>query len=171
MMCLYAQVYPASVPNYLGGKGWMSCDVIRQSQMILIGGQFTNASAPECDVPKIGGQHGLLLGQENVELGAWWHGIVDNTTGYRVPDQIVAHVGGEYVSYIRSSGSSKANTTTVLKAMLQQQHRHRASSRTTCPYTSNRQPRQHHGQRQGPYQQQRQRDQQANQNPRTILAP
>ncbi|KAJ4985569.1 cell wall anchored protein [Stagonosporopsis vannaccii] len=91
-------IYPESVPNYLGGKAWMSCDVIRDSQMIIIGGQYTNTSSTECDVPKIGGQHGLLLGQEAIEQRAWWHAVQDNTTGYRVPDNIVALIGGEYVS-------------------------------------------------------------------------
>jgi hypothetical protein len=100
MVHSHAQVYPASVPNYIGGKGWMSCDVIRESQMIIIGGYLTNTSAPECDVPKIGGQHGLLLGQESVEVSAWWHGLMDNVTGYRVPDKVVTLIGGEYVFFI-----------------------------------------------------------------------
>jgi hypothetical protein len=75
----------------------MSCDVIRESQMLIIGGQKPNASMTDCDVPKIGGQHGLLLGQEATEQGVWWHAVQDNTTGYRVPDKIVSLVGGEYV--------------------------------------------------------------------------
>ncbi|KZM21117.1 hypothetical protein ST47_g7743 [Ascochyta rabiei] len=65
--------YAALVPNYLGGKAWTSCDVIRESQMLFVGGQIPNASLAECDVPKIGGQHGLLLG---------------------VPDKIISFVGG-----------------------------------------------------------------------------
>lgn len=91
----WALVYPATVPNYLGGKAWMSCDVIRDSQMLFIGGEIPNTSLTECDVPKIGGQHGLLLGQEAEEEGVWWHAIQDNTTGYRVPDKIVSLVGGK----------------------------------------------------------------------------
>ena len=75
----------------------MSCDIIRESQMIVLGGQIPNASLSECDVPKIGGQHGFLLGQESTEVGAWWHAIMDNTTGYRVPEKIVSLVGGKYV--------------------------------------------------------------------------
>lgn len=75
----------------------MSCDVIRDSQMLFVGGQIPNVSLTACDVPTIGGQHGLLLGQEATEEGAWWHGIQDNTTGYRVPDKIVSLVGGKYV--------------------------------------------------------------------------
>ncbi|KAF1364389.1 hypothetical protein EJ07DRAFT_99341 [Lizonia empirigonia] len=87
-------VYPAAVPNYFGGKAWMSCNVIRDSQMLFVGGQIPNVSLTACDVPTIGGQHGLLFGQEATEEGAWWHGIQDNTTGYRVPDKIVSLVGG-----------------------------------------------------------------------------
>lgn len=63
--------------------------------MLFIGGEIPNTSLTECDVPKIGGQHGLLLGQEAEEEGVWWHAIQDNTTGYRVPDKIVSLVGGK----------------------------------------------------------------------------
>ncbi|KAH6614895.1 hypothetical protein C7974DRAFT_442924 [Boeremia exigua] len=87
-------IYPSSIPNYFGGKTGMSCNVIRESQMLIIGGQISNASLTGCDVPKIGGQHGLLLGQEAVEQGVWWHGVQDNTTGYRVPDTIISLIGG-----------------------------------------------------------------------------
>ncbi|KAF9692450.1 hypothetical protein EKO04_009691 [Ascochyta lentis] len=62
--------------------------------MLFIGGQISNVSLTECDIPKIGGQHGLLLGQEATEEGVWWHAIQDNTTGYRVPDKIVSLVRG-----------------------------------------------------------------------------
>lgn len=92
------QVYP-DPQQYVfpRGKGWSSCDVFRESQLLVIGGYYTNTSITECDVPKIGGQHAMLLGQENVEQAAWWHAPMDNVTGYRVPDKIVARVGGEYV--------------------------------------------------------------------------
>jgi hypothetical protein len=70
--------------------------------MMVIGGYLTNTSVADCDMPMIGGQHGMLLGQESVEQGdgrdpAWWHKPLDNVTGYRVPDQIVARIGGQYV--------------------------------------------------------------------------
>ncbi|KAF1969795.1 hypothetical protein BU23DRAFT_403088, partial [Bimuria novae-zelandiae CBS 107.79] len=101
-------VYVLSVPSFQwtliwplpqwatfpGGRGWSSCDVFRGNQMMIIGGDFTNSSIPDCDVPKIGGQHALVLGQENVELDTWWHAPLDNITGYRVPDQIVGKIGG-----------------------------------------------------------------------------
>lgn len=62
-----------------------------------MGGNVTNSSMGECDVPDMGGQHGLLLGQENVEVKNWWHAVKNDTNIYRVPDQIVALIGGEYV--------------------------------------------------------------------------
>jgi hypothetical protein len=70
--------------------------------MIVIGGQVTNTSNVECDVPDMGGQHNLLLGQENVEVENWWHAVREETNGYRVPDQIVALIGGEYVFYTQT---------------------------------------------------------------------
>lgn len=94
--------------------------------MIIIGGYLTNTSVPDCDVPKIGGQHGLLLGQENVEQGeegvsSWWHAPMDNVTGYRVPDQIVARIGGEHVLTIPHLATISL-TLAVLKVMLLLQH-------------------------------------------------
>jgi hypothetical protein len=67
--------------------------------MLIIGGNVTNSSRVECDLPDIGGQHNLLLGQENLEQRRWWHAVREDTNGYWVPDQIVALVGGEYVLY------------------------------------------------------------------------
>ncbi|KAJ4293397.1 hypothetical protein N0V90_008680 [Kalmusia sp. IMI 367209] len=90
-----------------GGKGWSSCDVVRESQMIIMGGYLTNTSKPDCDVPAIGGQHGLLLGQENEELNNWWHAPMDNTTGYRVPDQIVASIGGDADGHATATAPAK----------------------------------------------------------------
>ncbi|KAJ4346649.1 uncharacterized protein N0V89_010580 [Didymosphaeria variabile] len=81
--------------TFPGGRGRSSCDVFNGNQMMIIGGDFTNSSISDCDVPKIGGQHALLLGQENVELDTWWHAPLDNITGYRVPDQLVEKIGGE----------------------------------------------------------------------------
>jgi hypothetical protein len=63
--------------------------------MIVMGGYYTNKSTIECDVPDLSGQHGLLLGQENVEIDNWWHAVRNDTKRYRVPDQIVALIGGK----------------------------------------------------------------------------
>ena len=139
--------------------------------MIIIGGQIPNASLTECDVPKIGGQHGLLLGQEATEQGVWWHAIQDNTTGYRVPDKIVALVGGEYVLEMLSYDHLQANMDIASMATLRQQHLHKALRYATYLCTSEGQPPQHHAQRRGSYQQRQQRVQRSSQNPHRILVP
>ena len=87
--------------SFPSGKGWTSCNVLRQSQMLIIGGEFTNKSNPSCDIPKIGGQHNMWLGQEYLDHSDtggpnWWHAPMDNVTEYRVPDLIATRIGGEY---------------------------------------------------------------------------
>ncbi|KAF1846853.1 uncharacterized protein K460DRAFT_425442 [Cucurbitaria berberidis CBS 394.84] len=86
--------------TFAGGKAWTSCDIINRSQMIVMGGYYTNATQPMCDIPKIGGQHGLPLGQEAVERGQTWLGLMSNVTKYRVPKNITDVIGGEYVSAV-----------------------------------------------------------------------
>lgn len=68
--------------------------------MLIISGFLTNTSVPDCDVPIIGGQHNFLIGQENIEVDNMWHAPMDNVTDYRVPDQVIAKIGGEYVLHI-----------------------------------------------------------------------
>lgn len=62
---------------------------------MVIGGNYVNTSFAGCDVPKIGGQHAMLLGQESTEQGALWHAPMKNVTSYRVPDALVKVIGGE----------------------------------------------------------------------------
>lgn len=76
---------------------------------MIISGLQPNASNIDCDVPLIGGQHNIFLGQENMEYltggsNSWWHAPMDNVTGYRVPDQIQQVVGGEYVIILPAPG-------------------------------------------------------------------
>jgi hypothetical protein len=65
--------------------------------MIVMSGYYTNNTRPACDAPTIGGQHGLPLGQESVERGQAWLGLMSNVTEYRVPMNITEVIGGEYV--------------------------------------------------------------------------
>ena len=44
-------------------------------------GKLTNTSAVGCDLPTVGGQHGLLLGQESIDGGNLWHRLESNVTG------------------------------------------------------------------------------------------
>ncbi|KAJ5033675.1 hypothetical protein J3E74DRAFT_411020 [Bipolaris maydis] len=59
----------------------LTCDVIENSQMIIMGGSFPNMSA-ECDVPDVYGQHGLDLGKANAD-GAKWALFNPNVTRYK----------------------------------------------------------------------------------------
>ncbi|KAF2128361.1 hypothetical protein P153DRAFT_357727 [Dothidotthia symphoricarpi CBS 119687] len=87
----YPDPQMSTFPN---GKGWSSCNVISESQMVIIGGYYTNVSKTDCDVYKTGGQHGLLLGEESTEQNNQWHGLMANISSYRVPKVITAVVGG-----------------------------------------------------------------------------
>lgn len=96
------QLYPDPQRiEFGGGKAWAACDVIQNSQMIVMSGKYTNASRLGCDLPTAVGQHSALLGQEGSELQPpekWWGGLQSNVTTYQVPDNIVAEIGGGYVS-------------------------------------------------------------------------
>ncbi|KAH7381375.1 hypothetical protein DE146DRAFT_729175 [Phaeosphaeria sp. MPI-PUGE-AT-0046c] len=84
------------------GKAWSSCNVIHNSQFMVIGGYYVNQTQTECDLKIIGGQHAAFLGQESVENAvggnvsnpAWWHGPMNNVTRYRVPDSLTKVIGG-----------------------------------------------------------------------------
>jgi hypothetical protein len=65
--------------------------------MIVTSGFYTNTSKTLCDVPEIGGQHTLLLGQEGVELDGVWRALMPDVLQYRVPGNITAVIGGGYV--------------------------------------------------------------------------
>jgi hypothetical protein len=67
--------------------------------MIVMGGRVANTSWSSCDVPEVGGQHGLLLGQESMEVDPsklkWWWRLWPEYNKYRVPDKITSLIGGK----------------------------------------------------------------------------
>ncbi|ERF71595.1 hypothetical protein EPUS_00584 [Endocarpon pusillum Z07020] len=71
--------------------GLLTCNVIENSQMMVMGGNFTNTT--ECDVPKIQGQHNLNLGQYNRDNAKWFQ-YLPNVTEYLVPPEILQITGG-----------------------------------------------------------------------------
>ena len=86
--------------DFPGGKAWASCNVIQNSQMIVMSGMYTNRSRVACDLPTGFGQHSVLLGQEGFQLqppNQWWGGLRSNITTYQVPENILAEIGGGYV--------------------------------------------------------------------------
>jgi hypothetical protein len=93
--------------------------------MIAIGGLVTTSSQA-CDVPHLGGQHGLLLGQESVENDSWWWRLSHKYNDYRVPDKLVSLVGGKYVNTMLHLEINVANAIVVLVATLQKRHQYKA---------------------------------------------
>lgn len=73
-----------------------SCDIIHDSQMLVIGGIPEEFQELTCDTSEVKGQHGLLLGQgDNVE----WRTLRPSVESYLVPGIITSVVGGGYVSF------------------------------------------------------------------------
>lgn len=103
--------------------------------MIVLGGSITTSSQA-CDVAHLGGQHGLLLGQENVEHSSWWWRLVNTYNDYRVPDQLVSLVGGKYVHTMLQLDFSEANTIVVSAAMPRKRHQYKAGRYRRCRSTS-----------------------------------
>ena len=82
--------YP-DAPGPSSPHGSLTCNVIKNSQMLVMGGNFTNSV--DCDVPDIQGQHNLNLGQQDA-TNAKWYEYMPNVTEYLVPPAIVDVVGG-----------------------------------------------------------------------------
>ncbi|EAA28598.1 hypothetical protein GE21DRAFT_4679 [Neurospora crassa] len=69
----------------------LTCNVISQAQMLIIGGSFPLST--DCDVPSQFGTHNLDLGEQNAKKEPWQ--LFDtNLTTYAVPDVVVKVVGG-----------------------------------------------------------------------------
>lgn len=83
------QLYNSTV----GPHHSLSCDVVNEGQMIIMGGYFPNSTNNACDVPDIWGQHNLNLGSNNI-LGASWYQYLPNITQYTLPPNLTAVVGG-----------------------------------------------------------------------------
>lgn len=58
--------------NSVNAHHSVSCNVVNDGQMLLIGGWFPNGSYNACDVPPIWGMHNLNLGMNNVEAAPWY---------------------------------------------------------------------------------------------------
>ncbi|EWY81908.1 hypothetical protein FOYG_16114 [Fusarium oxysporum NRRL 32931] len=95
-------------PTYKNGTGsypksMMSCNVVDDAQMLVIGGTYSNATDKVCDVPEIQGTHNMNLGKQNKE-DAIWALYQPNLTTYIVPIDIRTAVGGN------SAGSATKTT-------------------------------------------------------------
>ncbi|KAA8612589.1 hypothetical protein PtrV1_13158 [Pyrenophora tritici-repentis] len=88
--------YPYSQQKqWSGGKAWASCALVKNSQMIVTSGFYTNSTKTGCDVATIGGQHTLFPGQESIEQGTVYHALAADVVKYRVPGIVTAVIGGD----------------------------------------------------------------------------
>jgi len=70
----------------------LSCNVIDNAQMIIIGGSFPLST--DCDVPDQFGTHNLDMGVQNPDKALWQLFRPTNLTTYSVPDPILRVIGG-----------------------------------------------------------------------------
>ena len=72
--------------------GSLTCNVIDNSQMLIMGGNFTYTNT-HCDLPNSQGQHNLNLGQLD-STDTQWYFYLPNVTEYFVPPAILQITGG-----------------------------------------------------------------------------
>lgn len=99
----FDDVYILTLPSFIWIKWWpaqpgagkphnsLTCNVIDNSQMLIIGGTFPLTD--ECDSPNTWGVHNLNLGKNGPQKSLW-DLYYPNTTTYAVPQEIVARIGG-----------------------------------------------------------------------------
>jgi len=86
--------YPAG-SNVTGAypKSMMTCNVVDNAQMLVIGGTYSNDTTYMCDADTIWGEHNMNLGEQN-ENKAIWGSYQPSLTTYVVPTDILTAVGG-----------------------------------------------------------------------------
>lgn len=101
----YDDVYILTMPSFQWIKWWptqpgqgnphntLTCDVINQAQMLVIGGIFPDSD--DCDAPDAWGTHNLNLGKTN-DSYAMWAPFQPTLKEYFVPSEVVDLIGGSY---------------------------------------------------------------------------
>ncbi|KAK3334200.1 hypothetical protein B0T19DRAFT_354427 [Cercophora scortea] len=87
--------YPAH-SNVTGAypKNMMTCNVVNGgTQMLVIGGTYSNDTTYMCDADNVWGEHNMNLGEQNKET-AIWGSFIPTLTTYAVPTDILTAVGG-----------------------------------------------------------------------------
>lgn len=89
------QAYPnVTVAASQKGKAMASCNILFDSQMLIIGGVPGKLEGLNCDNPDAKGQHGYLLNQGDYTA---WKTLMPSVTSYLVPEAITSIVGGGHV--------------------------------------------------------------------------
>ncbi|KAI1490646.1 hypothetical protein F5X96DRAFT_678949 [Biscogniauxia mediterranea] len=88
----WIKFYPEAANTNQYPHNTLSCNVIDNAQMIIIGGTFP-LDDTTCDNPEQWGSHNLDLGKQNPQ-GAQWYLYQANVTSYVVPQEIIDAIGG-----------------------------------------------------------------------------
>lgn len=104
----YDDIYVLSIPSFTWIRGpypagsnvtgpypksMMTCNVVRQAQMLVIGGTYSNDTTFMCDAESVWGEHNMALSQENRDRDIWGE-YIPSVTSYTVPTFIRTVVGG-----------------------------------------------------------------------------
>ncbi|KAI5928639.1 hypothetical protein F4810DRAFT_717191 [Camillea tinctor] len=88
----WIKFYPEDANTNQYPHNTLTCNVIDNAQMIVMGGTFP-LDDTTCDVPQQWGSHNLDLGKQNPQ-GAQWYLYQPNVTSYVVPEEIIDAIGG-----------------------------------------------------------------------------
>ncbi|KAK0704486.1 hypothetical protein B0H67DRAFT_350674 [Lasiosphaeris hirsuta] len=84
-------------------KSGMSCNVVNNAQMLIVGGSYSNDTTFSCDADVVWGEHNMDLGEQNPE-DAIWAKYKPSLTTYIVPTDILTAIGGQ------NTGGAKTKT-------------------------------------------------------------
>lgn len=111
----------------------LSCNVIDNAQMLIIGGDFPLTDA--CDAPDVVGTHNLDLGKNNPKQAKWELFNPDLRT-YNVPSEIVAVVGGSSTGGATVTAPASGWDHRDLPVYFQQQATYPSRTPTRVPQTT-----------------------------------
>ncbi|KAL7265848.1 hypothetical protein RUND412_011625, partial [Rhizina undulata] len=105
----FDDVYILSMPSFLWVKAYpvpavnasaasphydLTCNVIKNAQMLVIGGIFPkDMQVQNCDAPSVAGVHNLNLGENDADK-VFWNKFLPSLTTYIVPTDVIQEVGG-----------------------------------------------------------------------------
>jgi hypothetical protein len=100
----FDDVYILSLPSFTWVKWYptdssapsfphhsLSCNVIKNAQMLIIGGSFPTSDA--CDANSVWGVHNLNLGKDN-PTNSSWASFQPGLDTYKVPSELIEKIGG-----------------------------------------------------------------------------
>ncbi|KAJ4364227.1 hypothetical protein N0V95_000849 [Ascochyta clinopodiicola] len=97
----------------------LTCDVYENSQMVIMGGNFTNST--DCDAPWVHGQHSLYLGRANVD-GSKWAAFNASLTAYNVPREVTDVIGGDSAGHATVTAPKNGSESGDVSAVFERKH-------------------------------------------------